>query len=124
MNNKKCMMYIIGSCFLFLSNTLPVMAEQQITIDVGQKFSEKFVKLEDSETVYVINRDIKTHKLVFKNRFRGSIVVELESGKTKQVKLEAPGVYDVQCDNHPGMALTVFLPRYMSTNNIDVQKSY
>jgi len=85
-------------------------ALEHIVTQGENQFSELFVKVESNDVIKFVNLDSVNHKLTFTFKEQKEIFSELSPGMAQVVEFSRPGVYDIQCDIHPGMRLTVFVP--------------
>ena len=106
MNKIQAIFLIVVSC-LWLN--IACATEHVVTQD-DKQFSEIFLKIEHDDVIRFVNLDNVEHKLTFTHRKLSSLETEVMPGDSQAVVFSKPGVYDVKCDIHPHMKMTVFVP--------------
>ncbi len=84
-------------------------AQTSIVIEAGQKFAEKFLKLDSKNGVVIINNDARSHKLTFQTANGKPQEAEVLSGASAHINLAESGIYDVKFANNPAMSMTLYV---------------
>jgi len=99
---------ICGLIGLLYMNTAGAL--EHIITQGENQFSELFVKVESNDVIKFVNLDSVDHKLTFTYKAQKETFSELSPGQAQVVEFSRSGVYDIQCDIHPQMRITVFVP--------------
>lgn len=100
----------LAICIMLLFWVMPVLAKEHVVTEKGMAFSELFLKIEHDDVVKFVNKDTVNHKLVFSHHSLESIETVLAPGESQTIVFSKPGVYDITCNIHPNMKMTVFVP--------------
>lgn len=85
-------------------------ASEHIITQQGEKFSELFLKISHNDIVKFINQDEVKHKLLVSYKSKSHAFQELTPGKSQAIEFNKSGLYDIECEIHDKMKLTVFVP--------------
>ena len=99
---------MFGLLVLFAAS--PVLASEFVITQQDGKFSELFLKISHNDIVKFINRDEVKHKLLVSYKSKNHAFDELNPGRSQAIEFNKPGLYDIECEIHKKMKLTVFVP--------------
>lgn len=96
---------------LFLTPAFPASAKDAHVIQQkDHQFSELFLKMKNDDVLKFVNMDNVKHRLVFSHKGKQEVMNSIKPGTTQEVTFSQSGLYDVQCQHHPEMKLTIFIP--------------
>lgn len=100
---------LIACCVAFLLWSGQLFAAERVVLKDDKTFSELFLKVDSDGVVKFVNHDTVPHILTFKSTKTSMSLRELAPGASQAIKFSTPGLYDVQCQDHPDMKLTMLV---------------
>lgn len=102
---------------LALSATTTAHAKDSYTIkQQDHQFSELFIKVKSEDVIKFVNLDSVDHRLIFRHKGQQEQLKAITPGSSQEITFSHAGIYDVQCQHHPEMKLTIFIPYVANLN--------